>query len=278
MAKLHRMCGLSASDVSRGWRVGIVAQVGQLETPVALSSTVARKVGANLMAFRSERIQPGVNAEASAPEAYQHRQDMDIPDPLTFMAARAAYNSFVHWTGCGRDQAKRLMLLERIDVLTDGGKGRLRQIRADNEAITDLLIANLPLWADIPLGRSLSRSANRGRKAFALAGQRIYVGGLDKSAVEAADVDTSLAVAAMGAASSRSAQVCELSGCIDLPSDCDLLVGTCLMAGPVNQNDIGKQFYGFKDLLAHAHPDKDPTAMIVWTLKAKTVADPLGNE
>ena len=50
------------------------------------------------------------------------------------------------------------------------------------------------------------------------------------------------------------------------------------MAGPVNQNDIGKQFYGFKDLLCGAHPDKTPTSMIVWTLKAKTIADPLGNE
>ena len=51
-----------------------------------------------------------------------------------------------------------------------------------------------------------------------------------------------------------------------------------LDGGPVNQNDIGKQFYGFKDLLCGAHPDKTPTSMIVWTLKAKTIADPLGNE
>jgi hypothetical protein len=278
MAHLHQMCGLSAGEQSRGWRVGIVAGVGQLETPLPISESVLRKVGANLMAFRSERIQPGVNAEASAPAAYQDRQDMDIPEPLAFMAARAAYNSFVHWTGSDRDHAKRLMLLERIDVLTEGGKGRLRQIRADNNAITDLLISNLPLWADLPLGRALSRNANRGRKAFALVGQRIYVGGLDKVEVLEAGLDPTLAIQAIGAASSRSAQVCELSGCIALPADCDLLVGTCLMAGPVNQNDIGKQFYGFKDLLRRAHPDKDPTSMIVWTLKAKTVADPLGNE
>ena len=278
IATLHKLCGLNGDDRAKGWRVGLVAQVGQLATAVPISKAVARKVGANLMAFRSERIQPGVNAEAVAPKAYQTRQDMDIPEPLAFMAARAAYNSFVHWTGCNRAQAKRLMLLERIDVLTDGGKGRLRQIRADNNAITDQLIAHLPLWADLVLGRALSRNANRGRKAFALVGQRIYVGGLDKSEVAEAGLDATLAVQAVGAAASRSAQLCELSGCIDLPEDCDLLVGTCLMAGPVNQNDIGKQFYGFRDLLSHAHPDKDPTSMIVWTLKAKTVADPLGNE
>ncbi len=50
------------------------------------------------------------------------------------------------------------------------------------------------------------------------------------------------------------------------------------MAGPVNQNDIGKQFYGKKDLLHHLAPELDPTALLVWTLKAKTIADPIGNE
>ena len=93
-----------------------------------------------------------------------------------------------------------------------------------------------------------------------------------------AGIDGSLAVQALGAASSRSAQVCELSGCIDLPDDCDLLTGTCIMAGPVNQNDIGKQFYGYSDLLDGQYPDEVPTSMLVWTLKAKTVADPIGNE
>ena len=127
-------------------------------------------------------------------------------------------------------------------------------------------------------GRALSRNTNRGRKAFALVGQRIYVGGLDKAALSAAGIDGSLAVQALGAASSRSAQICELSGCIDLPADCDLLTGTCIMAGPVNQNDIGKQYYGYADLLDGEYPAQSPTSMLVWTLKAKTVADPLGNE
>ena len=74
--QLHRLCGLSAAELSQGWRVGIVAQVGALEAPLSISREVCRKVGANLMAFRSERIQPGVNAEESAPEGYQQRQDM----------------------------------------------------------------------------------------------------------------------------------------------------------------------------------------------------------
>ena len=34
------------------------------------------------------------------------------------MAGRAAYNSFCHWTGLDREQAKSLMLLERIDVVS----------------------------------------------------------------------------------------------------------------------------------------------------------------
>jgi hypothetical protein len=70
----------------------------------------------------------------------------------------------------------------------------------------------------------------------------------------------------------------ELMGVVELPGDCDLLCGLCLMAGPVNQNDIGKQFYGERDLLAQTYPDRDPTSLLVWTLKAKTVADPIGNE
>ena len=81
---------------------------------------------------------------------------------------------------------------------------------------------------------------------------------------------------AFGAAAARGALVAELMGVVELPADCDLLAGICLMAGPVNQNDIGKQFYGKADLLARTHAD--PTSLLVWTFKAKTVADPIGNE
>jgi hypothetical protein len=46
----------------------------------------------------------------------------------------------------------------------------------------------------------------------------------------------------------------------------------------VNQNDIGKSFFGHKDLLDGVANGRDPTSLLVWTLKAKTVADPIGNE
>ena len=186
--------------------------------------------------------------------------------------------ALAHWTGCDRDSAKDLLLMERVDVLTPGGKERLRAIRQELSDITDKLIARFPLWADLPTGRSFTKNAGRGRKAFALAGQRIYIGGLDREAVARAGIDGGLAIQALGAAASRGAQYCEIAGLVDLPEDCDLLIGTCLMAGPVNQNDIGKQFYGTKDLLSEAFPDVEPTSMLIWTLKAKTVADPIGNE
>jgi hypothetical protein len=67
-------------------------------------------------------------------------------------------------------------------------------------------------------------------------------------------------------------------GVVELPGDCDLLAGISLMAGPVNQNGIGKSFYGQEDILKSAFPDKDPTSLLVWTLKSKTIADPIGNE
>ena len=275
IAELEQLAGLSTAERSVGWTVHMVAQVGYADG-VTLSKRTARKLGANLLALRSERIQPGVNAEEKAPPQYQARQDMDVPDELAFMAARAAYNAFEHWTGAERDRVKHLLMLERVDVLTPGGKERLRAIRKELGDITDRVVGNIPLWADLPLMKALSRNAARGRKAFALAGQRIYIGGLDRSDLD--DIGWNLGVRAFGAAAARSALVCELAGCVDLPDDCDLLAGICLMAGPVNQNDIGKEFYGFRDLLADAHPGRDPTSLLVWTLKAKTVADPIGNE
>ena len=194
------------------------------------------------------------------------------------MAGRAAYNAFVHWTGCERERAKELLLIDRIDVLSPGGKERLRMVRKQLEDATERVVKGLPLWADLPTGKAFSRNAARGRKAFALAGQRIYITGLSASELAAEEIDWDLAVRATGAAAARSALVAEISGSTNIPEGCDLLAGICLMAGPVNQNDIAKQFYGGVDLLAPRHADRDPTSLLVWTLKAKTVADPIGNE
>jgi hypothetical protein len=278
LQRLEAMCGLSSTDRAAGWRVALVAQVGQLAQPLDLPRETCRKLGANLLSFRSERIQPGVNAEDSAPPAYQRRQEMDVPEALVIQAGRAAYNAFARWTGLSREEAKRLLLMDRIDVLTPNGKERLRALRQELSDITDRVVEDLPKWADLPMGRALSRNAGRGRKAFALAGQRIYVGGLSAPEISAAGIPWELSIRAVGAAAARSGLICELMGCVDLPESCDMLAGLCLMAGPVNQNDIGKSFYGFPDLLAQTYPNRDPTAMLVWTLKAKTVCDPIGNE
>jgi len=280
LTQIEELAGLTLAEKSMGWRVAIVSlsgEVNEAERP-KISTLAYRKLGANMLAMRSERIQPGVNQEEKAPPQYHTRQDMDVPDELTVMSGRAAYNAFVHWTGCDRECSKELLLLERIDVLTPNGKERLREVRDQLGSVTDRVMKNIPLWADLPTGKAFSRNAARGKKAFALAGQRIYIGGLDRAEIERKNIDWNLAVRAFGAAAARGALVAELMGCVDLPEDCDLLTGICLMAGPVNQNDIGKEFYGHKDLLQSAFPDKKPTALLVWTLKAKTVADPIGNE
>ena len=177
-----------------------------------------------------------------------------------------------------REEGKEILLLDRVDVLTPDGKERLRGLRKELGRITDDLIRNMPLWADLPTGRIFSRNANRGRKAFALVGQRIYIAGLSRARTRATGLDWILAVTSVGAAAARSSLYCELMGSVDLPDDCDLLAGICMMAGPVNQNDVGKEFYGYKDLLSETFPGLDPTSLLVWTLKAKTVADPIGNE
>lgn len=275
---LEDLAGLTDAERALGWRIAFVAQVGAVDEPSPVAPALCRKLGANLLAMRSERIQPGVNAEEKAPPQYQTRQSMDVPPVLVEMAGRAAYNAFCHWTGVDRDSAKDLLLLERIDVLTHDGKDRVRAVRRDLEDITDRLVKALPLWADLPMGRALSKNAARGKKAFALAGQRIYIGGLSRPEIETRGIPFAHAVRAVGASASRSSLVAELAGCIDLPAGCDLLAGVCLMAGPVNQNDVGKQFHGYRDLLHDAFPDRDPTSFLVWTLKAKTVADPIGNE
>ncbi|MCA9562616.1 MAG: hypothetical protein KC561_03960, partial [Myxococcales bacterium] len=175
--ELEALCGLTPKERSQGWRVAMVTQVGDAipEEQVALSAELSRKLGANLLAFRSERIQPGVNHEEKAPAPYRQRQDMDVPDELTVMAGRAAYNAFSHWTGCDRERSKDLLILDRIDVLTPNGKERLRRIRDELGEIADLIMKRMPLWADLPTGKALSRNAKRGKKAFALAGQRIYI-------------------------------------------------------------------------------------------------------
>lgn len=278
--RIEQAVGLTSSERKEGWRVAFVAQVGQVEESSRpdIAPQTYRTLGANLLALRSERIQPGVNQEDKAPQAYQDRQDMKVPDELTVMCGRAGYNAFVHWTGCERELSKTLVLLERIDVLTPNGKQRLREVRQMLGDISDRIMKNLPKWVDIPSGRLLSRNAAKGKKAFALAGQRIYIGGLDRPSIEAAGIDWTLAVRAFGAYAARGALVAELMGCVDLPEGCDLLAGICLMAGPVNQNDIGKEFFDAPDMLSGAFPNLDPTSLLVWTLKAKTVADPIGNE
>lgn len=280
MRTLENLAGLDARSRARGWTVSAVAQVGVVapDQAPAIRPETLRKLGANMLAFRSERIMPGVNHEPSAPPQYHAPQDMDVPEDFTVMAGRAAYNAFSHWTGVDREEAKALMLLERVDTASVEGQARIADVRAHLDNVSDMTIANLPKWADIPLNRALSRNAARGKKAFALAGQRIYMGGLDRDMVRKAGLDWSHAVRAFGAASARGALVAELMGVVNLPDDCDMLAGICLMAGPVNQNDIGKAFFGKRDLLAEAFPDQNPTSLLFWTLKAKTVADPIGNE
>ena len=277
---LEEMCGVGKTERARGWRIALVAQVGQAVDgeQIDLSQELSRKLGANFMAFRSERIVPGDNADDTAPAEYQEPQDMVVPDELTVQAGRAAYNAFAHWTGCEREHAKELMMLERIDVLTANGEKRIKQVQTMLNEVSDRVIDNIPKWVDWPVAKAFSRAAEKGRKAFGLAGQRIYIGGLSQQEIDAEGLCWEQAVRAVGACAARSGLVAEIMGVAELPDDCDLLAGLCLMAGPVNQNDIGKAFFGHEDLLSHEFPDRDPTSLLVWTLKAKTVADPIGNE
>jgi len=278
--ELEALCGVTAAERRHGWQIGLVSQVGEAipDERVNISPALCRKIGANILSFRSERIQPGVNQDEKAAAPYQTRQDMDVPEEFTIQAGRAVYNAFAHWTGIDREASKELLILDRIDVLTPNGKQRIREIRDHLRTATDRVAKEIPLWADLPAGRVFSRNTRKSRKAFALAGQRIYIAGLCQPEIKAAGVDWIHAIRALGASAGRSAIYAELMGCVDIPPGCDLLAGICMMAGPVNTNDIAKEYYGGKDLLANTNPGRDCTSLLVWTLKAKTVADPIGNE
>ena len=275
---LEALIGLTPAEKAQGWQIALVGQVGTVEGPPLLDPALCRKIGANLLAFRSERIQPGINTDDRAPACYRTRQDTDIPDALATEIGRASINAMAHWTGLSRPAARELLLLERVDVLTEQGKLRVRELRNELAEITDHVVKGLPLWADLPTGRQLSKSATAAKRAFALAGQRIYIGGVDPADAAAHGLSTERAVRAIGAAAARAALTTEITGCTEIPEGCDTLAGICMMAGPVNQNDIGKQFYGYKDLLHPAYPHKEPTSLLVITMKAKTVTDPIGNE
>lgn len=281
LRELEALAGLGAKERALGWRIGLVAQVGYATTGerVAMEPSSARRIGAALLALRSERIQPGVNAEESAPAPYQERQG----DGRLGCAHRAGGPRWAHTPSrtspASTATARESCCWRRIDVLTPGGKDRLRAVRTQLAEVTDRVVKEIPLWADLPTGRALSRNAARGRKAFALAGQRIYVGGLLPPRRRGLGASLRLRGARVrrGGGPKRAGGG-KLSGTTEIPAGCDLLAGVCLMAGPVNQNGIRKQFHGASDLLAEAHPDRDPTSLLVWTLKAKTVADPIGNE
>lgn len=278
--EIHEIAGLTKRDLSGGWKMALVAQVGTIpkEDRLGIPHTTLRKIGAASLALRSERILPGVNADATAPPEYQVDQQMDLPNTMTAMSGRAAYNGFVHWAHIERESAKHLLLLERVDSLSDAGQTRLEEITSMLGDVTDRVVATIPKWADLLTGRKLSKSAALGRKAFALAGQRIYIGGLDSKEIEQTEIDWDQSLRAIGAASARATLYAEICGTVNIPEGCDMLAGVCLMAGPVNQNHIGQEFFDQKDLLADAFPHQHTSSLLMWTLKAKTVADPIGNE
>ena len=104
---LEKLAGLTPADKRAGWRIALVTQVGTAKEDerVNIPQATLRKIGANLLAFRSERIQPGVNQEERAPTPYQQRQEMDVPPELVVMAGRAGYNGFA-LDRCDRERSK----------------------------------------------------------------------------------------------------------------------------------------------------------------------------
>ena len=63
LRQLERLVGLTPAQRRAGWQVELVARVGGAAASDRISAPreTWRRLGANLLAFRSERIQPGIN-------------------------------------------------------------------------------------------------------------------------------------------------------------------------------------------------------------------------
>jgi hypothetical protein len=233
--------------------------------------------------FRSERIQPGVNQEPKAPPAYQERP--------------GAWTSLRRAARAGRPRGlQRLRALDRLRSATaaktcscSSASTCSREAPANASACATVATCcaeraptascQHPLPGPTsPPGARFSRNAARGRKAFALAGQRIYVGGLSRREVEAAGLDFERAVRAFGAAASRSALVRELMG-VDRDPRRLRPARRHLPHGRTRQPERHRQaVLRLRRPARRGLPGREPTSLLVWTLKAKTVADPIGNE
>ena len=220
----------------------------------------------------------GSQCRGQSPSSLPEETVHSFSEDFVFQAGRVAYNAFVRWTGVGRERSKDLLLFDRIDVRSEGGAEKRAKISKDLNKITDFIVRDIPTWADLPTGFALSKMRSEDAKPLLSLDREFYITGLDRKEIEAEQLDWFQAIQAVGAVVARLCVLLELAGCVDLPDTCDLLAGICLMAGPVNQNDIGKQFCGYPDLLKEAYPDRDPTSLMVWTLKGKTITVSLGNE
>ena len=163
-------------------------------------------------------------------------------------------------------------------MLTDDGKNAsARCARCSIDTITDKIMNGLPLWADLPTGKALSRNAAKGKKAFALAGQRIYIGGLDRDEIEKEGIDWQVA-SALWAPRPRAARWSPRSWGASSARKLRPALGHLPDGRPGQPERHRQGVLRLEDMLADEFPDKDPTSLLVWTLKAKTVADPIGNE
>jgi len=296
LSDLEKAAGLNVLDTRLGgWRLMGVTQVGVLPPGDRLPfadlddalpngrSRMARRIAATAMAFRSERVLPGhllgVELPENVPWIYREPEETTVPQALMDEVLRAARDAFEERLGYGVPEGVRdALLVHEIDTTSAPGQTEITLIRQELDEVTQRIRKNLPVWADAVSLGALARLVEQGTKAFALSGQRVVIFGLDGELLRGTGVDFEHAVRAVGAAIARACWIFEIAGSTEIPEGADLLGGVCAMAGPVNLNDIGKSFYGHADLLRRNYGQGLPTSLAVVCFKAKTPADPIGNE
>ena len=124
--------GLTSSDKAKGWQIRMITQVGCVKGTLDISQELYQRSVQTCLRFAQSAFSQGSTKRT--------RPLLNITKGRTWMSASLSLRMpaaphttrFHRWTGIERKRCKALLLNERVDVLTDGGKERLREIESSS--------------------------------------------------------------------------------------------------------------------------------------------------
>ena len=112
--ELEDLCGLSAEDRRRGWGLQLLAQVGQVADPFPIERSLARKLGAPVVAAQ-RADSAGVNMEDKAPGLPGSAGDVGTRRACRDGGTRGL-QCWGPLDGCGARCGQVMMVMERVDA------------------------------------------------------------------------------------------------------------------------------------------------------------------